>query len=81
MSEPKTIDARGLSCPEPALLTREALLSLGKGKLVILSDSHTSRTNIERTGKLAGWKAEISQDADEPFARAQGTTYRITLTK
>lgn len=73
MSEVKTIDARGLSCPEPAMLTRQALMSLGKGKLIVLSDSFTSRTNIERTGKLAGWTAEVSQDADE--------TYRIVLTK
>lgn len=73
MSEVKTIDARGLSCPEPAMLTRQALISLGKGKLIVLSDSFTSRTNIERTGKLAGWTAEVSQDADE--------TYRIVLTK
>jgi tRNA 2-thiouridine synthesizing protein A len=73
MSETKTIDARGLSCPEPAMLTREALLSLGKGKLVVLTDSYTSRTNIERTAKLAGWNAEMTQDTDE--------TYRITLKK
>ena len=55
------------------MLTRQALISLGKGKLIVLSDSFTSRTNIERTGKLAGWTAEVSQDADE--------TYRIVLTK
>jgi len=73
MSDPKTLDARGLSCPEPAMLTREALLALGSGTLVVLTDSYTSRTNIERTGKLTGWKAEITQDADE--------SYRITLTK
>lgn len=73
MSDPKTLDVRGLSCPEPAMLTREALLALGSGTLIVLTDSYTSRTNIERTGKLAGWKAEITQDADE--------TYRITLTK
>ncbi len=73
MSKPKTIDARGLSCPEPAMLTRQAIMELKSGTLIVLTDSFTSRNNIERTGKLAGWKAEISQDADE--------TYRITLTK
>jgi hypothetical protein len=55
------------------MLTREALIALSKGTLVVLSDSFTSRTNIERTGKMAGWKAEVTQDTDE--------TYRITLTK
>lgn len=73
MSDPKTLDARGLSCPEPAMLTREALLALGSGALIVLTDSYTSRANIERTGTLAGWKAEITQDVDD--------TYRITLTK
>ncbi len=73
MSETTTIDARGLSCPEPAMLTRNALIALGKGRLIVLTDSFTSRTNVERTGKLAGWSAEVTQDEDQ--------TYRIVLTK
>jgi len=73
MIETKTLDVRGLSCPEPAMLTREALFALGSGTLTVLSDSFTSRTNIERTGNRIGWKAEVNQDDDE--------TYRITLTK
>jgi len=55
------------------MLTRQALIDLGKGTLVVLTDSFTSRTNVERTGKLAGWAAVVAQDDDE--------TYRITLTK
>ena len=73
MSEKKTLDDRGLSCPEPAKLTREALIKLVKGTLIVLTDSATSRNNIERTGKLAGWSAEVTQDDEQ--------TYRIKLTK
>ncbi len=73
MTSAKILDVRGLSCPEPAMLTREALLSLGKGNLIVLSDSATSCHNIERTGKLAGWKAEVTDEGDH--------SYRITLTK
>jgi len=73
MSEKKTLDVRGLSCPEPAMLTREALIKLVKGTLIVLTDSATSRNNIERTGKLAGWSIEITQDEEQ--------TYRIKLTK
>jgi tRNA 2-thiouridine synthesizing protein A len=73
MTETKTLDVRGLSCPEPAMLTRETLKALGQGRLVVVSDSFTSRTNIERTGVMAGWKVAVTQDADE--------TYTITLTK
>jgi len=42
MKEPKTLDVRGLSCPEPAMLTREALIAIGSGTLVVISDSFTS---------------------------------------
>ncbi|MBN2115663.1 MAG: sulfurtransferase TusA family protein [Anaerolineales bacterium] len=73
MTETKTLDVRGLSCPEPAMQTREALLALGSGTLIVLSDSFTSRTNIERAGNKIGWKAEVTQADDE--------TYRITFTK
>jgi TusA-related sulfurtransferase len=73
MTEKNILDVRGLSCPEPAMLTREALAAQKEGALVVLTDSSTFRGNIERTGKLAGWKVETSQDADQ--------TYRITLTK
>ena len=55
------------------MLTREALIELGKGTLIVLTDSVTSRNNIERTGKLAGWSAEVTQDDEQ--------TYRIKLTK
>ena len=40
---------------------------------IVLSDSFTSRTNIERTGNKIDWKADVTQDDDE--------TYRIVLTK
>lgn len=73
MTETKTLDVRGLSCPEPAMRTRDALLALGSGTLIVLSDSFTSRTNIERTGNKAGWKADVTQDDDE--------SYHIVLTK
>ncbi len=73
MDEIKTIDARGLSCPEPAMMTRQAIMALGQGKLIVLTDSTTSRNNIERTGKMAGWQAEIIQNPDQ--------SYRIVLTK
>lgn len=73
MTENKTLDVRGLSCPEPAMLTRQALAAQKEGAIVVLTDSSTSKGNIERTAMLAGWKAETSQDADQ--------TYRVILTK
>jgi len=69
----KTIDARGLSCPEPAMLTRRALNEQGNGQVIVLVDAVTSRNNVIRTAQLAGWKAEIEEQPDG--------TFRLILTK
>lgn len=73
MTETQTVDARGLSCPEPAMLTQQTLLKVGQGEVVVLVDSITSRDNVVRTAKMAGWQAEIQQQDDG--------SYRLTLNK
>jgi len=73
MTETQTVDARGLSCPEPALMTRQALLKTGQGEVVVLVDAITSRDNVVRTAKLAGWQAAVQPQDDG--------SYRLTLTK
>ncbi|MDI6768903.1 MAG: sulfurtransferase TusA family protein [Anaerolineales bacterium] len=67
------VDARGLSCPEPAMLARQALLEAGQGIVIVLVDSVTSRDNVIRAGKLAGWQSAIEQQTNG--------IYRLTLTK
>ena len=45
----KTVDARGFSCPEPVLRTRNALKSLSEGELLeVLVETVTSRENVRR---------------------------------
>ncbi len=68
-----TVDARGLSCPEPAMLTRQTLLKVGQGTVIVLVDSVTSRDNVSRTAKLAGWQATSEAQHDGSF--------KVTLTK
>ena len=68
-----TVDARGLSCPEPAMQTRQALMKLKQGTVIVLVDSITSRDNVSRTAKLAGWQA-ASQDQPDG-------SYQVTLTR
>jgi len=64
MATVKTIDACGLSCPQPALLTRQALSSLTGGTVEVLVDSATARDNVARTGQNAGWQVSIQNRAD-----------------
>lgn len=58
------LDARGLSCPQPAMLARQALQKLSKGTLEVLVDSPTARENVSRLARDAGWKVDIQQQAD-----------------
>lgn len=58
------LDARGLSCPQPAMLARQALKKLGKGTLEVLVDSPTARENVSRLARDAGWKVEAESQPD-----------------
>lgn len=64
MTDIKTVDARGLSCPEPAMLATQAIKKLGKGTLEILVDSGTARENVSRLAKNAGWAVTIEDKPD-----------------
>jgi|GEM_PF-6595865 len=55
------------------MLTRQALLKAGQGMVIVLVDSVTSRDNVSRTARLAGWQA-VSEDQPDG-------SYKITLTK
>jgi tRNA 2-thiouridine synthesizing protein A len=52
----KTIDARGLSCPQPVLLVMENMKKLAKGTLEVLVDTDTSRENVSRAARMEGWE-------------------------
>ena len=67
----KTIDARGLSCPEPVILTRKALQSNAASYAVIV-DNNTSKENVTRYAEHQGYKVSITEQNGE---------YTLTLTK
>ena len=64
MSEIKIIDARGLSCPQPVMLARQAIQKLSKGYLEVLVDSGTAKENVSRLAKNAGWKVNLEEQPD-----------------
>jgi len=73
MNETKTIDARGLSCPQPVMLTHKALQEKGKGIVEVLVDTSTARDNVSRAATSAGWEVAIEQQPEG--------SYRIMLKK
>jgi TusA-related sulfurtransferase len=50
------VDARGLSCPQPVLLTMEKIKKVKKGAIAILVDTDTSKENVSRAATSQGWK-------------------------
>ena len=60
----KTIDARGLSCPEPVIMTRKALLS-GEQSYEVLVDNPASRENVTRYAEHQGYSGSVSEKDGE----------------
>jgi tRNA 2-thiouridine synthesizing protein A len=67
MAEIETVDARGLSCPQPAMMTRRAILRLGSGVIEVLVDTATSRDNCARMAQANGWSVEAEERAEGGF--------------
>ena len=71
MANKQIVDARGLSCPQPVLMTKKAIES-GEKSYEILVDNGTARENVTRLATNAGFKVTVTEDGDD---------YRLTLTK
>jgi tRNA 2-thiouridine synthesizing protein A len=59
------IDARGLSCPQPVILTNKKIREMGKGVFEILVDTDTSRENVSRLAQQTGWNVEVKRVNDD----------------
>ncbi|MDD3579930.1 MAG: sulfurtransferase TusA family protein [Desulfobacca sp.] len=60
------IDTRGLSCPQPVLLTLQAIKKLNKGQIMVLVDTDTSKENVIRAAASQGWQlTEMHQEGLE----------------
>ena len=67
------VDASGLCCPQPVLMTLSRIKGLNKGEIEVLVDTDTSRENVSRAAKSQGWEvAEIT-----PL----GTGYKVLIKK
>ncbi len=61
MSDIITVNASGLSCPQPVMLTKKALSGLESGRVEVLVDTATSRNNVSRFGQNKGWKVSSEE--------------------
>ena len=68
-----TVDARGLSCPQPVLMTLDEIKKGSEKEIIVLVDTDTSKENVTRAAESQGYRVnEVSPE---------GQGYRITITK
>ena len=59
-----TVDARGLSCPQPVLLTKQALDAHPEGCRVLV-DAPAAKANVTRYTQKAGFNVAISEQNND----------------
>lgn len=64
--EKKDVDARGLACPGPVLLAKQALDEVAAGEIVVLVDSENPRDNVSRLAASRGYRVS-AEPADGGF--------------
>ncbi len=69
----RIVDARGLSCPQPVLMTLDEIKRRARGEIEVLVDTDTSRENVSRAAESRGWRVrEVLEE---------GEGYRIAIDK
>jgi len=67
-----TVDARGLSCPQPVLMFMDAVKSAADKEFTVLVDSEASMENVTRAAESKNCTVTVTQEADE---------YRLTIVR
>lgn len=68
-----TVDARGLSCPQPVIMTLDEIKKGNEKAIIVLVDTDTSKENVMRAAESQGCR--INDVVSE------GEGYRISITK
>ena len=56
------VDAGGLSCPQPVLMTLDKIKKIQKGEILIKVDTDTSKENVSRAAQSQGWEIADVQE-------------------
>lgn len=68
---PYTIDARGLNCPEPVILTKKGV-DQGEEHIIVMVSNLAARENVSRLGTSQGYDVTFTE---------QGEVFQLTLLK
>jgi len=65
------IDCRGKACPEPVVITKDALAQLKEGKLTIIVDNPSSSGNVERFAQSQGCLVKVERRGQDFYLHIQ----------
>ena len=65
MTDFKIVDARGLSCPQPVVLAKQALESNKQVKVIV--DNETALENVKRLGNKLGCDVKVEKKKDKTY--------------
>jgi len=68
-----TVDARGLSCPQPVIMTLDEIKKGQDKEIIVLVDTDTSKENVTR--------AAVSQGFQLKDVSPEGEGYRVSFIK
>lgn len=61
----KRVDARGLPCPRPVILTRDAIRAGGAESIRVTVDGDVPAENVRRMAESQGWDAEVEREGKD----------------
>ena len=59
-----TLDARGLSCPEPVIMIQKAMKTK-EAAYVMIVDNHASKENVTRFAEKSGYQVSVNESNGE----------------
>jgi TusA-related sulfurtransferase len=63
----KTIDARGLSCPQPVLITLDEIKKGSADEIIVRVDNEVSKENVSRAVMSKGWAVTVTSEENGEF--------------
>jgi len=61
----KEVDARGLLCPEPVLMTKRVLDTVDSGTVRVIVSNNAARENVSRLAENKGWRIEVTEQGED----------------
>ena len=63
----KVVDARGLTCPQPVIMTKKAMEEPGGEELTTIVNQTVALENVSKLAKSQGYEFEVKQEDDDYY--------------